>query len=103
MFEFLRSYFVVASRTVRPGQVYKVAATVYSSKHPITVRASIQNNGVEVAADSQNVKKGIPEVLLMRVCIFNAKQYRFIRTTITKPNIISSSLTDSTNQRHWSL
>lgn len=61
------SYFVVASRTVRPGQVYKVAATVYSSKHPITVRASIQNNGVEVAADSQNVKKGIPEVLLMRI------------------------------------
>lgn len=103
MFKFLRSYFVVASRTVRPGQVYKVAATVYSSKHPITVRASIQNNGVEVAADSQNVKKGIPEVLLMRVRIFTATKYRLVRTTITKLNILSSFLPDSTNQRHWSL
>lgn len=36
-------------------------------KHPITIRASIQNNGVEVASDSQNVKKGIPETLLMRI------------------------------------
>lgn len=64
---------MVASRTVRPGQVYKVAATVYSSKHPITVRTSIQNNGVEVAADSQNVKKGIPEVLLMKVSILETR------------------------------
>lgn len=62
-----RSFFVVASRTLRPGQIYKVAATVYSMKHQITVRASIQCNGVEITSDSRLVKKGITEVLLMRV------------------------------------
>lgn len=66
-FSFLRSYFVVSSRSVRPGQIYRVAATVYTMKHPITVRAAIQWNGVEVASDSRDVKKGITEVLLMRV------------------------------------
>ena len=65
---FFRTYFIVASRVVRPAQVYRVAATVYSMKHPLTIRSSIQRNGVEVAADSRDVKKGIPEVLLMRVC-----------------------------------
>lgn len=69
-YDFCRTFFVVASRMVRPGQVYRVAATVYSMKHPITIRSSIQKNGVEVAADSRNVIKGIPEVLLMRVRLF---------------------------------
>ncbi|XP_065221551.1 CD109 antigen-like [Planococcus citri] len=61
------TFFVVASRVVRPAQVYRVAATVYSMKHPLTIRSSIQRNGVEVAADSRDVKKGISEVLLMRI------------------------------------
>lgn len=52
---------------MRPGQIYKVACTVYSMKHPITIRVAIQWNGVEVTTDSQNVKKGIEETLLMRV------------------------------------
>lgn len=57
----------MASRMVRPGQVYKVAVTVLQSKYPLTVRASIQRNGVEVGAASQPVKNGLTESLMIRV------------------------------------
>lgn len=46
-------------------------------KHPITVRASIQSNGVEITSDSQFVKKGITEVLLMRVRFLCQPQVTF--------------------------
>lgn len=52
---------------VRPGQLYRVVVNMLQVKQPITVRASIQRNGVEMSADSKDVKEGIPEVLLMRV------------------------------------
>ncbi|XP_071875421.1 macroglobulin complement-related [Bombus fervidus] len=59
------TYFVVASRMVRPGQIYRVDVNVLYSPIPIIVRSSIQRNGVEVAADFQEVKEGIPETLMM--------------------------------------
>ncbi|KAJ8966030.1 hypothetical protein NQ317_003730 [Molorchus minor] len=62
-----RTYFVVASRVVRPAQLYRVSVTVLKEEQPITVRASIQRNGVEMSADNKKVKIGIPETLLMRV------------------------------------
>ena len=62
-----RTYFVIASRTIRPAQVFRVTATVYQSNLPITVRASIQRNGVELTAASQECKDGVPEQLLLRV------------------------------------
>ncbi|CAG2105524.1 unnamed protein product [Medioppia subpectinata] len=61
------TYFVLASKTLRPGQVYRVSVTVYRSNLPITVRASIQRNGVEVTASVQECKERIPETLLLRV------------------------------------
>lgn len=61
------TYFIVASRMVRPGQVYRVAVQVLSTPIPISVRASIARDGVEVSGDSKEVKEGIPETLLMRV------------------------------------
>lgn len=61
------SYFIVASRMVRPGSVYRVAVMIYRSRHPVFVRASIQRNGVEACADIQNTKQGIPETLIMRI------------------------------------
>ncbi|KAF7989441.1 hypothetical protein HCN44_008115 [Aphidius gifuensis] len=61
------SYFVVASRLCRPGQVYRVAVDVYRSEIPMMVRASIQRNGVEIAADHKEVKQNIPENLLLRM------------------------------------
>ncbi|KAF7387314.1 CD109 antigen-like [Vespula maculifrons] len=61
------TYFVVASRMVRPGQIYRVAVSVLHSSLPMVVRSSIQRNGVEIAADHQEVKEGIPETLLMRM------------------------------------
>lgn len=61
------TYFIVASRMVRPGQIYRVAVSVYAAQKPITIRASISRDGVEMSADSKNVKDGVPEELLMRV------------------------------------
>ncbi|RWS18059.1 CD109 antigen-like protein [Dinothrombium tinctorium] len=60
-------YFILASRTIRPGQVYQVSATVYRTPVPITVRASIQRNGVELSSASQQCKAQIPETLLLRI------------------------------------
>jgi len=64
---FFRTYFIVASKIVRPGQLYRVAVTVLQAARPLMVRANIQRNGVEVSADHKEVKAGIPEILLMRV------------------------------------
>ncbi|KAF5272540.1 hypothetical protein FQA39_LY07864 [Lamprigera yunnana] len=61
------TYFIVASRMVRPSQLYRVAVTVLKSKQQLTVRASIQRNSVEVSSDHKNITVGIPETLLMRV------------------------------------
>lgn len=61
------TYFVVASRMVRPGQVYRVAVQVISTPQPISVRASIARDGVEMSGDVKEVKEGVPETLLMRV------------------------------------
>ncbi|RWS29912.1 CD109 antigen-like protein, partial [Leptotrombidium deliense] len=60
-------YFIIASRTIRPGQVYKVVATVDQTAVPITVRASIQRNGVELSSAAQECKPLIPETLLLRI------------------------------------
>lgn len=60
---------MVASRMVRPGQVFKVSVTVYKAKQPISVRASIQRNGVELASDLSVIKEGIQETLLLLVRI----------------------------------
>jgi hypothetical protein len=43
----------VASRVVRPGQLYRLAVSILRSALPVTVKATIQRNGVEVAAARQ--------------------------------------------------
>jgi CD109 antigen len=62
-----RTYFIVASKVVRPGHLYRVAVTILQEDEPLTVRASITRDGVEMSADHKKVKKGVPETLLMRV------------------------------------
>ncbi|XP_076260328.1 macroglobulin complement-related isoform X2 [Rhynchophorus ferrugineus] len=61
------TYFIVASKVVRPGQLYRVYVTVMQEKQPLIIRASIARNGVEMSADFKSVKVGVPETLLMRV------------------------------------
>ncbi|KAL7301156.1 hypothetical protein TKK_0006128 [Trichogramma kaykai] len=61
------SYFIVASRMVRPGQVYRVGVNILHSPLPMMVRASIQRNGVELASDYEEVREGIPEQLMLRM------------------------------------
>ncbi|XP_020296653.1 CD109 antigen [Pseudomyrmex gracilis] len=61
------TYFIVASRMVRPGQIYQVAVNILDSPLPMIVRSSIQRNGVEIAAAYQEVKEGIPETLKLRM------------------------------------
>ncbi|GFS99779.1 CD109 antigen [Nephila pilipes] len=61
------TYFVMASKMVRPGQVYRVTVSIFQTMFPITVRASIQRDGVELATALQEVKQNIPETLLLKV------------------------------------
>ncbi|CAG9805498.1 unnamed protein product [Chironomus riparius] len=62
------TYFVIASKMVRPNQIYRVYVSVFiESEDPITVRASISRDGVEMGSDSQIIKTGEPETLLMKV------------------------------------
>lgn len=67
LFPLSRSYFIVASRIIRPGQVYRVLVTIYRSNMPINVRASLQRNGNELSSANQLCKERIPETLLLRV------------------------------------
>ncbi|XP_069361628.1 CD109 antigen [Maniola hyperantus] len=61
------TYFIVASRMVRPGQIYKISANILRARLQMTIRASISCNGVEIADVIEKVKEGVPEVLNMRV------------------------------------
>ncbi|XP_023235311.1 CD109 antigen-like [Centruroides sculpturatus] len=61
------TYMIIASRVVRPGQVYRVMATVYQSSKPIIVKASIQRDGVELASAFEKCKDGISETLLLQI------------------------------------
>ncbi|KAJ6219290.1 hypothetical protein RDWZM_005102 [Blomia tropicalis] len=61
------SYFIVASRIIRPGQVYRVLVTIHRSNMPINVRASLQRNGIELSSAVILCKERIPETLLLRV------------------------------------
>lgn len=47
--------------------MYRVIATVYQTSLPITVRASIQKDGVELASATHDCSSGIPEELLLKV------------------------------------
>uniref|UniRef100_A0A1Q3G198 Putative alpha-macroglobulin n=1 Tax=Culex tarsalis TaxID=7177 RepID=A0A1Q3G198_CULTA len=61
------SYFVVASRMIRPGQIYKVSVNLLEAQHPMAVRASISRDGVELTNELKSVQAGVPETLLMRI------------------------------------
>lgn len=62
------TYFIVASRMIRPGQTYRVSVSVNSlHRADLTVRGSVSRDGVEMTHDSKDVKNGVLESLLMRV------------------------------------
>ncbi|XP_022254489.1 CD109 antigen-like isoform X3 [Limulus polyphemus] len=61
------TYFIVASKVVRPGQIYRVAVTIYRAIVPITVQACIQRDGVELASTTKEHTAKIPETLLLKV------------------------------------
>ncbi|XP_063540497.1 CD109 antigen [Cydia strobilella] len=61
------TYFIVASRMVRPGQIYKISANILRAHMQMTVRASISRDGVEMTDVSMRVKEGVPEILNLRV------------------------------------
>lgn len=61
------TYFIVASRMVRPGLIYQVAVNILQAQYPTTVHASISCDGVQISGESKEVKEGVPETLLMRV------------------------------------
>ncbi|XP_067144276.1 CD109 antigen-like [Centruroides vittatus] len=60
-------YLAIASKIVRPGQVYRVAMTILSSSHPLRVRASLLREGEEVASAKETMEPGDTRLLLMEV------------------------------------
>ena len=67
LFLVFRTYFIVASRVVRPNQIYRVAVSILTSPISLSVRASILRNGVDIGSATQDCKPGIPETLLIKV------------------------------------
>lgn len=61
------TYFIVASRMVRPGQIYRVSVSINDVGSALTVRGSISRDGVEMTYDSKDVRENVMETLLMRV------------------------------------
>jgi len=61
------TYFIVASRVVRPSQIYRVAVSILTSPISLSVRASILRNGVDIGSATQECKPGIPETLLIKI------------------------------------
>ncbi|EEC04469.1 hypothetical protein IscW_ISCW003090 [Ixodes scapularis] len=62
-----RRYLVLASKVVRPNQVYRVSVTLLSAASPHTVRASLQRGSEEVASAKDLLSSGETAVLLMKV------------------------------------
>ncbi|XP_057663740.1 CD109 antigen [Diorhabda carinulata] len=85
------TYFIVASKMVRPGQLYRVSVTVLKETQPLTVRASIQRNGVEMSSDHKKVKEGIPETLLMRVPTTSAQGEYKLRVEGLYDNVLGGA------------
>lgn len=61
------TYFIVASKMVRPGHIYRVSVSVSNVRSSLVVRGSISRDGVEMTHDSKEVKANVLETLLMRV------------------------------------
>ncbi|XP_013794547.1 CD109 antigen-like [Limulus polyphemus] len=60
-------YIALASKYVRPGQIYRVAVTILSSPLPLVVRASLHRDNEELAADSTKMTSGFTNMLMMEV------------------------------------
>lgn len=60
-------YLVLASKVVRPNQVYRVSVTLLSAASSHTVRASLQRGSEEVASARDLLSSGETAVLLMKV------------------------------------
>ncbi|GIY90987.1 hypothetical protein CDAR_123091 [Caerostris darwini] len=71
MFSFSRKYIVLASDTVRPGQVYRVCVSILASSSPLVVRASLHRDGEQVVGASEMADPHQITTLLMQVP-FNA-------------------------------
>ncbi|OQR76238.1 C3 and PZP alpha-2-macroglobulin domain-containing protein 8-like [Tropilaelaps mercedesae] len=63
------TYLIVASRFVRPGQIYRIYVQLFSTEgaDPINIIAAIQRDGFEVAHASEQVSPGMALDVLMQV------------------------------------
>ncbi|XP_055943633.1 CD109 antigen-like [Argiope bruennichi] len=64
-------YLVLASNTVRPGQVYRVCVSILESSTPLVVRASLHRDGEQVVGATEMADPHQVTTLLMQVP-FNA-------------------------------
>lgn len=62
-----RKYLVLASNTVRPGQIFRVHVHLIKAQHPLIVRASLSCDNAEVSSGSEEVTEGDSTIILLQV------------------------------------
>ncbi|GFS73323.1 uncharacterized protein NPIL_454751 [Nephila pilipes] len=62
-----RKYLVLASNTVRPGQVYRVCVSILETGSPVVVRASLHRDGEQVVSATEVADPHQVTTLLMQV------------------------------------
>ncbi|GBN71109.1 hypothetical protein AVEN_228775-1 [Araneus ventricosus] len=67
-----RKYLVLASNTVRPGQVYRVCVSILESSTPVVVRASLHRDGEQVVGATEMADPHQVTTLLMQVRVLNS-------------------------------
>ncbi|XP_064467422.1 CD109 antigen-like [Ornithodoros turicata] len=60
-------YFVLASKVVRPGQVYRVSVSLLMADFAHTIRTSLLSDGEEVASAKELISPGETSLVLMQV------------------------------------
>ena len=76
---------MLASNTVRPGQIFRVHVHLIKSPHPLAVRSSLSCDGVEVAAAFEELDAGMNTVMLLQVKLKSRELFFLSKRRIERP------------------
>ncbi|XP_068210039.1 CD109 antigen-like [Palaemon carinicauda] len=96
------THMILASRTLRPGSVYRVVVSILYLKHPVDVRASLQKDGVEVSSGRQQVIEGYPETMLLQVPKTSVDGHYRLRVEGNIPGTIGGTVFMNDTRLHFS-
>lgn len=92
----------MASRIVRPGHLYRLAVSILRSNQPVTVKATIQRNGVEVAAARQIAVLDDTQIVTLRVPPTSVKGNYRLRVEGTFDDMLGSIFFQNDTQLEFS-